>query len=907
MEPEINPLVPAVTIQSTTSTSKAAKSDEISKSVDIAMNEISTGDEEELKTGSHDGKPPTTANVLGAGTTEMTGLVSERATSRALRSQSARKVRGNIVRQKSQALISGLKREKTPGSYASVKASADTLCRMSFEREVMKSVVEAHKSLNSQKSELEAEKVRLAGLTTVSEEEGQKFTKYAHTHRLVKQSGENLEYQLKSNELKLTCSSGLSLYLDTASDISEFHDEALMKNIFMENFLNENKEQIHQQFVESLLNEDGCFDGSTPTEKGMEVIDSYVKNLSHLQERAQSAVSGHRKADAEVSSFSDTEQRKGISRDKEIPLGAQTLTKKEKELKKAVLVCLKNQLRKPPSQLTKESIAHIDQEIAEISEYLSVLKEFDVGDRRVVNLTMRLESLKASKEEIIFTNLHKYQELLANAASKPEESLSSEGLTTSVAEGKVKDKEKSRHSHLGHIKSAAKKTFFKEKKTRGSTTETKSHTTVPISPAAMTTSTTSTATTSVSTTTVTTTTTTTSTSSKANTLATSSLAAAGPMTPVGSLSGKGITDANENVKLIVAMADDNFSCATLVKDHDIFSVGEKLPELYECALDQLSSLSPSEQAALSKNLNALTEMYKCAYAMEKDEFKPEIINQIMVYRLALREGDDPISSKFPKELILTDLSTGIMVDENGNAFDNLRGPDGLTLNEFAAFCNSNGGDIKMVTSWIDGQGGDSWTMASMAVKDRLISFRTHDVDNYWWKVKSEKVQQTPKFKFHENYQGNIDPFDPDYQQDYADFLEKMDNSLLMWMAYNMEFLAHTDIPGLDRKAQVIVGFRTESHAGLEANDIDEKDRKHEHEIKRNVFESFSVGAPIIAAGTEGAVATFQYLPTYNVLTFYPLYPMYGDSEKEIAMQTFGVKCTLCNLDTTAEEIMGSEK
>lgn len=304
-----------------------------------------------------------------------------------------------------------------------------------------------------------------------------------------------------------------------------------------------------------------------------------------------------------------------------------------------------------------------------------------------------------------------------------------------------------------------------------------------------------------------------------------------------------------------------------------------------------SNLNPAELKNAESRMSELKEMVSYANQLEARSYKKEVIVALIDFRLELKS--EGISAKFPKildpaatsqNLRLHDPKNGQLNDENNQAFDNLRRTgqesDSSTTQLFVEFCAERGGDYNKIIASKPGesgndyyaaQSGNSWSPMSCVVKHRLLNFKEIPQD-----------ELSNKFWFHEDYKKLVAQ-EGGVEQALADLdhtPEQVDKTLLMFMAFNAEFLEKTDLPGMNRENGTITIYRTETLEALKQQGITEVDdsEKSGRKFRRGPLESGSIELPVYATGFS---VTVQQVPLVDVFCSYATEPMKWNSEREI--------------------------
>jgi hypothetical protein len=265
---------------------------------------------------------------------------------------------------------------------------------------------------------------------------------------------------------------------------------------------------------------------------------------------------------------------------------------------------------------------------------------------------------------------------------------------------------------------------------------------------------------------------------------------------------------------------------------------------------KIENLSGSAKTNALNRLAELKEMVDYAQTLQQDAFKPEVIHKLVNYRLELKS--EGISDSFPKQL--TGGKDGLVQDENGKLFDTLREYEAMSsTSRFDKFCKKRGGDYDYIRTWYVYQGGNAWTIEPIKAKHILAGFRTHPLEYYYWA--GNPIDQIP-------------PAKPDQEE-----------TLLMFLAFNMEFLTHTDLPGKEGKSitlyRVQDKIRIAKGSAVSEYQIGDKVKNW----RRAAYESGSLIAPVAVAG--GGEVTEQQIPLHRIVGTYITQPLhYNTEEKE---------------------------
>lgn len=248
--------------------------------------------------------------------------------------------------------------------------------------------------------------------------------------------------------------------------------------------------------------------------------------------------------------------------------------------------------------------------------------------------------------------------------------------------------------------------------------------------------------------------------------------------------------------------------------------------------EQISNLPAEQKKIAEARLGELEGMVNYAKVMKADKWKPDVIEKLVAYRLGMKESG--ITERLPEKL--TSDPNGLdhmLIDENNNnkPFDDLRGPSS-TISDVNKFMQDNGGDLAIINEWFMYQATDSWSEGSQAMKSQITSYRNVDQSNYFYKDGKKHADQERK-KF-------IDSISKEKKINKKEAEKMLNETTLMWMAFNMELLEKTDLPGKNAKKGTITIYRTENKTVLENNGITEADGKTEYTMKRGPIESGSI-------------------------------------------------------------------
>lgn len=223
--------------------------------------------------------------------------------------------------------------------------------------------------------------------------------------------------------------------------------------------------------------------------------------------------------------------------------------------------------------------------------------------------------------------------------------------------------------------------------------------------------------------------------------------------------------------------------------------------------------------------------------------------------------------------IFSKFDPGKVYDENGKLFDSLRGYGARVPKTFNEYVQRNGGNNYLLSGWMQGQAGSSWSEQSQAFK-YYIATRARGVqpDSFYWR---DGVNQAKS------------AYDRVVAQYGQDVFEK---SFQAYHAFTYELLQKTDFPGKNSDGTVSL-WRTENASVMKGYGLNKGDRAT---IKRGALESFSVFNPITVFGNE---VTLQRVPFHRIFGTYFMerFPGYGggaflgDNENEFVVIPDGIE------------------
>lgn len=281
---------------------------------------------------------------------------------------------------------------------------------------------------------------------------------------------------------------------------------------------------------------------------------------------------------------------------------------------------------------------------------------------------------------------------------------------------------------------------------------------------------------------------------------------------------------------------------------------------------RIDNLDPKAAEISKKRFSHFKDMASYANTLTADNWNSSKINQLVLHRLDLRRFG--ITSRFSEQLTSYTqenhkIEDGILVDENGKKFDTMRGKNSI-INDLAKFMQDNDGDFKIISLWAGNQKFDSWSSIAQGVKFNMLKYRNTKADSYFFLSGLPKAEQCYNKLLKTIVLKKLAP-------DSESAAKLLDQTWDMWLAFNMEFHSHTQVPGFDPSTNTIKVFRTENKTVM--HDINKMNVGDSKVIKRGVAESSAIAlkgvdtqsaAPIVY-GTE---LTVQYIPLHRIFATY---------------------------------------
>ena len=188
----------------------------------------------------------------------------------------------------------------------------------------------------------------------------------------------------------------------------------------------------------------------------------------------------------------------------------------------------------------------------------------------------------------------------------------------------------------------------------------------------------------------------------------------------------------------------------------------------------------------------------------------------------------------------------VLVDENQQFFDNIRGHNSVTT-DVIDYVN-NVGDYEVVRKWLYDQATDSWSKHSQSLRYLVSESRAKPEKGHYWKYPYKRAKN--------NYKENINQHGK----------ETYEESMAAYQAATYQTIKSIDLPNKDPDKKTLKVSRTENPEVIQDKkgfEVGDKNIK----MQRGNVESGSLVAPVSVYGTE---VTIQEVPYSKVMTTYML-------------------------------------
>ena len=312
---------------------------------------------------------------------------------------------------------------------------------------------------------------------------------------------------------------------------------------------------------------------------------------------------------------------------------------------------------------------------------------------------------------------------------------------------------------------------------------------------------------------------------------------------------------------------------------DFYTISDQVLKLQARREAILAAVSPEVQETLARRLGHLRDMAVTGKDLQADSYKVDYADGFSKNRMELRQAgvkdrmslalDSPESKTRVRNTRRRQYEV-VPRDENGKAFDNLHGEDGV-VRDVKDFIQRNGGSYSIIEHWASQQGGDSWNDAPAAYKYWLANNAvnvTNPEDEFFWRYGYDNARGC--------YQDQVKKKG---EETYA-------KTMRAYHAFVYEVVSHMEFPNRDEASRTVHVYRTENIQVMRENGL--KPGAESVTMKRGAAESASIFRPVQIYGTE---VTEQDVPWHRVLGVYFTErspgsnhgPFLGDNENEFVV------------------------
>jgi hypothetical protein len=235
-------------------------------------------------------------------------------------------------------------------------------------------------------------------------------------------------------------------------------------------------------------------------------------------------------------------------------------------------------------------------------------------------------------------------------------------------------------------------------------------------------------------------------------------------------------------------------------------------------------------------------------------WSPEYTGLVQKHSLFMRaEG---LIGKLPKELLPKSPGSTQLLDENGVAFDSLRGSTykgGLNI-EFEKYVNSHGGKASAINDWASSQASSSWSKNAQAMKAFVTEKMGAPASDFYWR-QSHATAAANLAAFRTRYGASV-----------------VDESFAAQHAFTYEILRNVSLPNQDKSKMVMNLIRTEARDAIAH--VSKLTNGQEVTITRGAADSFSL---IQAVNVHGIHVTMTPIPYTHIIGTYLPHKGSGDS------------------------------
>lgn len=250
------------------------------------------------------------------------------------------------------------------------------------------------------------------------------------------------------------------------------------------------------------------------------------------------------------------------------------------------------------------------------------------------------------------------------------------------------------------------------------------------------------------------------------------------------------------------------------------------------------------------------ELAQVSRPMLGDAFKPAYVERVayhtqglrsggvyegMAGRMTPRPGYNAVKDAPP--VTIASASGGLLVDEKGDLFDNLRGETSVS-SRYWAYLKQNVGEsgYRTIGDYHRDQAGNSWRDGPVSIKRLWSEQRGVPEDRYWWRLDRNEAKELNGARRDQALEG-----------------------IAALQAHTMQVLRGVDMPNNDRTGGRVWAARTEARRVVDQYWGEKARRGAVATPLRGAAESYSLFKPV---SVDGDRTTWQYIPHHRCLTMY---------------------------------------
>lgn len=259
----------------------------------------------------------------------------------------------------------------------------------------------------------------------------------------------------------------------------------------------------------------------------------------------------------------------------------------------------------------------------------------------------------------------------------------------------------------------------------------------------------------------------------------------------------------------------------------------------------LNALPDDLKLTMGKRLDEMERTAKIGKTFAEDGWNDDYTSEFSRHSMGIRQKDcfGAMASKLKGK-----NKSGILKDENGKEFDNLRGNDSVLL-KLDNYITQDGGDYKNITGWLSAQSGSSWAGKSLTYK-YFLSEQRNKTDELYWSNFDEALDE-------------VDPVKTNAKKKYDDnATEQYKKTMTAWHAANYEMLDRLDFPNKNEDGTVTL-IRTINGQVAKKNKL-KKGQKNAL-IQQAAYDSTSLQTAVKVNGTN---ITIQKVPLHRIVGTY---------------------------------------